>query len=136
MSTRELSTFFERTFRVAPLADHQNPTKQPPRRARHGDMRLMAQAPRCAILAASPGFRLTAGGKCRVQSEATRSLSQVQHAPHSRYGRLSEEARHASTPDVPGRRDRAQCRLDNRPAADPLRRAKSQSKRKALRSPG
>src|SRR5262249_12084135 len=41
------------------------------------------------------------------------------YAPDSRYGRFPEEACHPSARDLPGRRDRAQRRLENRPAADP-----------------
>jgi hypothetical protein len=32
---------------------------------------------------------------------------------------FTEEARHPSAHELPGRRDRAQRRLNNRPAADP-----------------
>src|SRR5215467_1638969 len=48
-----------------------------------------------------------------------RRRTEYAYAPNSRYGRFPEEARHASAHNLPGRRDRAQRRLDNGSAADP-----------------
>ena len=45
--------------------------------------------------------------------------SEHAHAPDSQHRRIPEEARRLSDRNLPGRRDRAHGRLEDRPAADP-----------------
>src|SRR5438034_9367490 len=55
---------------------------------------------------------------CRAMARKQRRTERA-YAPDSRYGHFPEEARHPSARNLPGRRDRAQRRLNNRPAAGP-----------------
>jgi CRP/FNR family cyclic AMP-dependent transcriptional regulator len=52
-----------------------------------------------------------------MKSDTLAFCRRTEHAdaPHSRYRRFPEQARHPSAHELPGRRDRAQRRLDNRP---------------------
>ena len=62
-------------------------------------------------------------------------LSEASHAPDSRYRRLPEDDRRPSARHLPGRRDRAHRRLDDRTVADPEGGRGSKSSRSASRSP-
>src|SRR5215468_10177320 len=52
-------------------------------------------------------------------SEDVQRSSEHNHATHSQHSHLPEEDRRFSDRNLPGRRDRNRCRLDDRAAADP-----------------